>query len=209
MTGGNKTTRKEAAAPAWQGPPALLRPLVLIGMPGSGKSAIGRALSARLGVPLHDSDAEIEAAAQASIAEIFARDGEAFFRAGEAKVIERLLAQRPPAVIATGGGAFLSPATRAAVAREGVSLWLDVALPVLWDRVRHKTHRPLLQTPDPRGRLAALLEERGPVYAEAALRIRVTREQRLDGAVEAVLAAIAAVPGLLRDPDTWTRSLPR
>ena len=148
----------------------LKRTVVLVGMMGSGKTAIGKALALRLGVPFLDSDAAIEEAAQATIAEIFARDGEPFFRDREAEVISRLLSG-PPAVLSTGGGAFMAERNRAAITAKGVSLWLDVPLDVLWERVRHKETRPLLKTADPRGTLAEIYEKRVPVYRLADLRV--------------------------------------
>lgn len=148
----------------------LKRTVVLVGMMGSGKTAIGKALALRLGVPFLDSDAAIEEAAQATIAEIFARDGEPFFRDREAEVISRLLSG-PPAVLSTGGGAFMAERNRTAITAKGVSLWLDVPLDVLWERVRHKETRPLLKTADPRGTLAEIYEKRVPVYRLADLRV--------------------------------------
>jgi len=122
-------TSKPSPAVACQ----LRRTVVLVGMMGSGKTAIGKALAVRLNVPFLDSDAAIEEAAATSIAEIFQRDGEAFFRKREAEVIERLLAG-PPCVLSTGGGAFLTQRVRDMIARDGVSLWLDAQLETLWER---------------------------------------------------------------------------
>ncbi len=174
----------------------LHRGVVLVGMMGAGKTAVGRDLARQLGVGFTDSDAEIEAAANLTIAEIFARDGEPFFRQKEAQVIARLL-DGPPGVLSVGGGAFLAPQTRALIAARGVSVWLKVPLDLLWARVRRKTTRPLLRTPDPRGTLARMLAEREPVYALA----DVTVEARPGDAVEAtaarVLEALQAVPALL------------
>ena len=133
---------------------------------GAGKTAVGQALARRLDCPFTDSDEEIEKAANLTIAEIFARDGEAFFRAKETQVIGRLLEERR-GVLSVGGGAFLAPVNREMIRRRGVSVWLRATLEVLWPRVRRKTTRPLLRTPDPRGTLARLIEERGPTYALA------------------------------------------
>ncbi|WP_411839123.1 shikimate kinase [Paracoccus sp. ME4] len=144
----------------------LTRHIVLIGMMGAGKTAIGSELARRLRVPFTDSDAEIEAAAAMTISEIFARDGEAFFRAREAQVLARLLAG-PPCVISTGGGAWMRPENRAAIAARGLSVWLNCAPETLWARVRQRPTRPLLQTADPKGTLLRLLAERSPVYALA------------------------------------------
>ena len=140
----------------------LTRHIVLIGMMGAGKTAIGLDLARRLRVPFKDSDAEIEAAAAMSITEIFARDGEAFFRARESQVLGRLLAG-PPGVISTGGGAWMRPENRQIVGARGLSVWLNCSPETLWMRVRQRPTRPLLQTADPKGTLLRLLEERGPV----------------------------------------------
>lgn len=142
------------------------RSIVLVGLMGAGKSNIGRRLAARLGLPFFDSDPEIEAAAGETIEEIFANRGERVFREGERRVITRLLAQ-PVHVLATGGGAFMDPATRALIARRGVSLWLRADLEVLVARVLRRSNRPLLKQGDPRVILAELIERRHPVYAEA------------------------------------------
>jgi shikimate kinase len=142
------------------------RSIVLVGLMGAGKSNIGRRMAARLGLPFFDSDPEIEAAAGETIEEIFANRGERVFREGERRVIARLLAQ-PVHVLATGGGAFMDPATRALIARRGVSLWLRADLDVLVTRVARRSNRPLLKQGDPQAILAELIERRYPVYAEA------------------------------------------
>ena len=147
----------------------LHRTVVLVGMMGSGKTAIGRALAQNLGVHYVDSDAEIEAAAKATISEIFAKSGEPFFRDREAEVIARLL-QAAPCILSTGGGAYLAARNRAAISAQGVAVWLDADLDLLWDRVRHKDTRPLLRTPDPRKTLGEIFEARAPIYAKADLR---------------------------------------
>jgi len=165
-------------------------------MMGSGKTAIGKALALRLGVPFLDSDAAIEEAAQATIAEIFARDGEPFFRDREAEVISRLLSG-PPAVLSTGGGAFMAERNRAAITAKGVSLWLDVPLDVLWERVRHKETRPLLKTADPRGTLAYIYEKRVPVYRLADLRVEAKAGFSIEETTGRVIAALAARPDVL------------
>lgn len=174
----------------------LKKTVVLVGMPGSGKTAVGTALARRLGVAFRDSDEEIVAAANRSIAEIFARDGEAFFRAKEAQVIARLLAG-PPAVLSTGGGAFLQAANRASIAARGVSVWLDADLDLLWARVRHKDTRPLLRTADPHATLAELHAARVPVYALADLRVESLPGGSIDDMTERVLDALAARPDVV------------
>jgi shikimate kinase/3-dehydroquinate synthase len=140
--------------------------IVLVGLMGAGKTAIGKRLAAKLNLPFYDSDQEIERAAGMSVAEIFARHGEPHFRAGEKRVIERLLAG-PPVVLATGGGAFMDEETRGAIAAAAVSVWLHSPVHVLVNRVRGRSHRPLLNQGDPAEILARLLEVRGPVYALA------------------------------------------
>ncbi|MBM9595587.1 shikimate kinase [Roseitranquillus sediminis] len=144
----------------------LAKSVVVVGMMGAGKTAVGTVLARRLGVPFADSDLEIEKASNLTIAEIFAREGEAFFREKEEQVVMRLLDDNRR-VLSLGGGAFLSPQIRAVVASRGISVWLRATVDVLWQRVRHKKTRPLLRTPDPRGTLARLTEERAPVYGLA------------------------------------------
>lgn len=170
-------------------PPRLLRPVVLVGMMGAGKSAIGLALSRRLGVAFRDSDCEIETAAQMSIAEIFARDGEAFFRDREAQVIARLLAEGP-AVLSTGGGAYLRAENRAAIGRVGVALWLKADLDLLWSRVKHKDTRPLLRTQNPRATLQSMLEARTPFYAMAELCVEAGPGLSIEAMTDRVIACL-------------------
>ena len=131
--------------------PAAARPIVLVGLMGAGKTSVGKRLAALLGVPFADSDAEIVEAAGMSIPEIFASLGEPAFRDGERRVIARLLAERP-GVLATGGGAFIEARTRAEIAARATSVWLRADLDLLWDRVRDRPGRPLLQTADPQRR---------------------------------------------------------
>ncbi len=142
------------------------RSVVLVGLMGAGKTAIGRRLAARLGLPFRDSDAEIEAAAGRTVPELFSQFGEAHFRAGERRVVRRLL-EGPPIVLATGGGAFMDPATRATVRQRGTSIWLRAPLPVLLRRVARRRNRPLLANADPAATLGRLMELRHPIYAEA------------------------------------------
>jgi len=157
----------------------LKRSVVLVGMMGSGKSAIGKALSEALGVPFLDSDAEIEAAANATIAEIFARDGEAFFRERETEVISRLLSGEP-CILSTGGGAFLAERNRALIDEKGASVWLDADLKLLWERVRHKDTRPLLRTDNPFQTLSDIFDVRQPIYQLSQLRLDVQTGASID-----------------------------
>jgi len=146
------------------------RSVVLVGMPGSGKSSIGRRLGQRLGLEFSDADAEIERAANMTIPELFETKGEAEFRKGEQKVIARLL-ESGPQVIATGGGAFMNADTRARIKEKGVSIWLKADVETLLKRVKRKSNRPLLQTADPEATLRNLLAAREATYAEADLTI--------------------------------------
>ena len=172
-------------------PPALAgRSVVLVWLMGAGKTSIGRRLAARLGLPFRDADAEIELAAGCTIPEIFERYGEREFRAGERRVIARLLAG-DPLVLATGGGAFMDPATRAVVRREAVSLWLRCDLPTLLRRVAGRTHRPLLNEADPAEVLARLMAQRHAVYAEADVIVDCGDEPP-DGTTALVLEALLA-----------------
>ncbi len=162
------------------------RSIVLIGMMGAGKTSVGKRLAQRLNLPFVDADAEIEAGAQMTIAEIFERFGEPYFREGERRVIGRLL-KGGPKVLATGGGAFLNAATRERIAEAGVSIWLKPEFDVLLRRVRKRSNRPLLRTPDPEATLRSLLEARSPIYALADITIATH-----DGPHEAVCDAIIA-----------------
>src|SRR5580693_7678428 len=165
------------------------RSIVLVGMMGVGKSSIGRRLAARLGVPFVDADTEIEKAAGMSIADIFARHGEADFRSGEARVIARLL-EGGPQVLATGGGAFMNPDTRAAIAAKGISIWLKAEFDVLMKRIRRRQDRPLLRTEDPAATLRKLIEERDPIYALADLTIQ-SRDVLHDKIVDEIVSGLA------------------
>ncbi len=144
------------------------RSIVLVGMPGSGKSSIGRRLGQRLGLDFADADAEIERAANMTIPELFETKGEQAFRLGEQKVIARLL-ESGSQVIATGGGAFMSADTRARIRERGVSIWLKADVETLYKRVKRKSDRPLLQTADPEATLRNMLAAREATYAEADL----------------------------------------
>ena len=148
------------------------RPVVLVGLMGVGKSSIGRKLAGLLHMPFVDADEEIESAAQMSISEMFSQFGEAYFRDGERRVIARLMDQPGTRrVIATGGGAFVNPETRAMILNKGIAVWLDSNLDVLVDRVGRKSSRPLLQNGNPREILARLKSEREPAYAQAPIHV--------------------------------------
>ena len=166
------------------------RSIVLVGLMGAGKTSIGRRLAARLGLPFHDADVEIELAAGCSIAELFTRFGEPEFRAGERRVIRRLLAGEP-IVLATGGGAFMDPETRTTIRRDGVSLWLRASLPTLVRRVAQRSHRPLLANGDPAQILQGLMDKRNPIYAEADLVVDCGEESP-DTTTAQVLEALLA-----------------
>lgn len=165
--------------------------IVLIGMMGAGKTAVGTELARQLGVRFVDSDAEIETAAALTVSEIFERFGESFFRDRETQVLDRLLSGRP-GVLATGGGAWVQPRNRDLIGRSAVSVWLDCDLETLWRRVRSRPTRPLLKTPDPRGTLKRLLAERRPAYALADVTVAVGQDDLLGVTVDKVLAAIRA-----------------
>ncbi|MCU0733038.1 MAG: shikimate kinase [Hyphomonas sp.] len=141
------------------------RSIVLVGLMGCGKSSVGRRLASRLGIGFVDADEEIERVAAKTIVEIFADHGEAYFRDGERRVIGRLLASGPQ-VLATGGGAFINPETRAKIRERGVSVWLRAELPVLMRRVSKRDTRPLLKSGDPEATMRDLMAKRYPVYAE-------------------------------------------
>jgi shikimate kinase len=176
----------------------LAKTVVLVGMMGAGKTAVGTALARQLGVAFRDSDEEIVRAANRSISEIFQRDGEAFFRARETEVISRLL-RGTPCVLSTGGGAFLSETNRTLIHEVGVSVWLRADLDLLWQRVRHKTTRPLLRTENPRETLRALYETRLPFYAQADLAVDSAAERSVDDMAARVVAALATRPDVLTD----------
>jgi shikimate kinase len=170
------------------------RSIVLVGMMGAGKSSIGRRVAARLGIAFVDADVEIEEAAGMSIAEIFAAHGEPYFRAGEARVIARLL-DHGPQVLATGGGAFMNEQTRANIRDKGVSVWLKAELDVLTRRLKRRNDRPLLKTADPVATLANLLAERDPIYGEADVMV-MSREIAHDLIVGEIIAAVSSKLGV-------------
>jgi shikimate kinase len=160
------------------------RSIVLVGMMGAGKSSVGRRLAVRLGIPFVDADAEIESAAGLSIAEIFAKHGEPYFRAGEARVIARLL-DNGPQILATGGGAVIDPQTRALIAQKGVSVWLKADLDVLLRRTKRRSDRPLSD------QIKTLLPVREPFYAQSDLTVQ-SRDEPHDAVVDDLIAALGA-----------------
>lgn len=168
----------------------LKKTVVMVGMMGAGKTAVGTALARLLAVPFRDSDEEIVRAANRSIAEIFERDGEAFFRARESEVLGRLV-RGEPCVLSTGGGAFLAPANRSLIHDQGISVWLRADLDLLWSRVRHKTTRPLLRTENPRETLRALYEARIPAYAQADLTVDSAADLSVEDMARRVAEALA------------------
>lgn len=181
-----------AAGERWQ----LKKTVVLVGMMGAGKTAVGKALAAMLDVPFLDSDVEIEAAANMKIPEIFARDGEAFFRDRETQVIDRLL-DGERGILSAGGGAFLSERNRCLIGQKGVSVWLKADLKLLWGRVKHKDTRPLLRTDDPYKTLKTLYEARLPFYEMADLAVPADATYTIDQMASKVRDALAERPELL------------
>jgi shikimate kinase len=175
------------------------RSIVLVGMMGAGKSSIGRRLAARLGIPFVDADGEIETAASMTIPEIFATKGEPYFRAGEARVIARLL-ESGPQVLATGGGAFMNPETRAVIGAKGISIWLKATIDVLLRRIRRRADRPLLSGPNPAETLNELIAERYPVYAQADLTVE-SRDVPHDTIVAEIVARLCGHVGVVGEAE--------
>jgi shikimate kinase len=168
----------------------LKKTVALVGMMGAGKTSLGRRLAARLEVPFRDADHEIEAAAGLTVAEIFEKFGEPYFRDGERRVIARLLSDAPH-VLATGGGAFMDAATRAVMKESALTVWLKAPIGVLLARVKKKNTRPLLKDGDPKEIIERLLLVREPVYAEADITLESTDESQ-SGALERVLEELRA-----------------
>jgi shikimate kinase len=181
----------EAGAGCGLGTRLAGRSIVLVGMPGSGKSAVGRRLAACLGLPFVDADEEIERAAGKPITDIFKDHGEAHFRDGERKVIARLLGCGPQ-VLATGGGAFMLAETRENIRRQGISVWIKAELPLLLRRVLRRNTRPLLHN-DPKGVMLKLMETRYPVYACADITVE-SRDLPHDAIVQEIIAALGQSP---------------
>lgn len=172
------------ATPAWSG-----RPIVLVGLMGVGKSTVGRRLANRLRLPFVDADEEIEAAAGMTIADIFERFGEPYFRDGERRVIQRLV-DGTPKVIATGGGAFVNPDTRSLILQSAIAVWLDAHPDVLAERVRRRDTRPLLRGRDARTVLTDLARLRNPLYAMAPIHV-TSHKAPHEATVAAILRALA------------------
>ena len=169
------------------------RSVALVGLMGSGKTTVGRRLAAALGLPFRDADAEIEEAAGRSVSDIFADLGEPEFRAGERRVIARLVGEGP-LVLATGGGAYIDPDTRALLRERAVTIWLKADIDVLVKRVARRDTRPLLRDKDPAQVLSALAEKRNPIYAEADIVVD-TPDSAHDMAVERIVEALKAYLG--------------
>lgn len=187
MTGNPKSPAGSTSGPA--AADIRARPIVLVGLMGSGKSTVGRRLAQRLGMRFVDADDEIERAAGMTIAEIFARFGEGHFRDGERRVIARLLTGKP-LVLATGGGAFMNDETRALIKDASLSIWLDADIPTLVERVARRSHRPLLEGRDPGQVLRDLAAVRNPVYAEAHIRVSSASSPH-EHTVRAILEALS------------------
>lgn len=165
---------------------------------GAGKTAVGRVLARDLSVNFLDQDDEIEAAANSSVAEIFRDYGEAFFRKKESQVLERLLLAQP-CVLSTGGGAYMNERNRDLIAARAVAVWLRADLALLWARVRHRTHRPLLQNDDPYATLEALYDARYPIYAKAPVHVRPQPSWSPQETAQAVIRALTDYSGVLKE----------
>ena len=192
-----ETTPQSREEDRREGALRLVRTVVLVGLMGAGKTAVGRVLAQRLGVEMRDSDAEIVTSAQLSIPEIFERFGEPFFREKESAVIARLL-EGPPCILSTGGGAWMAEGNRRRLTERAAVLWLEADLELLWSRVWHKNTRPLLKTANPRATLAELLAVRAPVYRLAPMKVHVEPGWSVEdtaGHVMAELARAGAVEG--------------
>jgi shikimate kinase len=174
----------------------LKKTVVMVGMMGAGKTAVGTAVARSLAVPFRDSDEEIVKAANRSIPEIFERDGEGFFRARETEVLARLL-RGAPCILSTGGGAFLSEMNRSLIRDAGIAVWLRADLDLLWQRVRHKTTRPLLRTANPRETLRQLYEARVPFYSQADVTVDSAADLSIDDMAAKVIAALKQRPDVL------------
>lgn len=169
----------------------LARPIALVGLMGCGKTTVGARVAKLLHAPFKDADAEIVAAAGLTIPEIFEKHGEAEFRRGEERVIERLMTETPM-ILATGGGAFMSPVTRAAIQSAGGAVWLHADLETLLERTGRRDTRPLLKNGDPREILGGLMAQRYPVYAEADIRVESTLSGSAEDVAKSIVTALEA-----------------
>jgi shikimate kinase len=180
--------------PAESGPESVVvralggRSIVLVGMMGAGKSSIGRRLAGRLGIPFIDADTEIESAAGMTIPEIFEKHGEPYFRAGEARVIARLL-DNGPQVLATGGGSVMDPQTRALIGQKSISIWLKADIDVLLKRTKRRNDRPLVE------KIKDLLPVREPIYAQADIIIQ-SRDEPHDTIIDEIMGELPKRLGL-------------
>jgi shikimate kinase len=200
MSGSGEAGEMEA------GGPLLARPVALVGLMGAGKTSVGRRLAELLSAPFVDSDVEIALAAGMSVPEIFATYGEPEFRDGERRVIARLLAG-PPCVLATGGGAFVQERTRGDILELATSVWLRADLDVLWDRVRDRPGRPLLEAPDPKAVLAELDRTRSPIYALADVTVESRRGVSHLAMARAIIAALRARDAEMADGPSTLREI--
>ncbi|WP_255471530.1 shikimate kinase [Poseidonocella sp. HB161398] len=176
----------------------LNKTVVLVGMMGCGKTSVGRELSRQLGVPFMDSDEEIVRASSYEIPELFARFGEIYFREKETQVILRLL-QDEPKILSTGGGAWMNHTNRLNINRDGLAVWLQADVPLLWSRVKGRTGRPLLQTENPYRTLAELCESRNPVYARAPVHVRARPEDSVADTTGQVISELAKLNDILEE----------
>jgi len=177
-----------------------MKTVALVGMMGAGKTAVGKAVAAQLGVDFLDSDAEIEKAANMTIPEIFERDGEPFFREKESQVINRLL-DSATCVLSTGGGAFLAPRNREAMSAKGVSVWLDAEIDVLWARVKNKDTRPLLRTENPYETLKSIYTARVPIYRLADVTVVSEYDVSIEDMAQRVVDALSQRPDVIENTD--------
>jgi shikimate kinase len=175
------------------------RSVVLVGLMGSGKSTIGKRVATMLGIGFVDADAEIESVSRMTIPELFERYGEPEFRDLERRVIRRIL-RSGPKVLATGGGAFMNEQTRKAIARNGVSVWLNAELDVLMERVGRKGNRPLLKTADPRATMQNLMDVRYPIYALAEITV-MSRDEKKEVMAGEVVDALAQMAGYVKSAE--------
>lgn len=174
----------------------LRKTVVLVGMMGAGKTAVGTVVARKLGVRFVDLDGEIEDASNLSISELFEKYGETYFREKETQVLTRLL-EDPPHILSTGGGAFLFARNRRVISQNAVALWIQAEVNLLWARVRHKSTRPLLRTENPFATLSALHKERDPIYAMAPLRVRSISNYSVDDMARQVIRTLARHPDIL------------